>query len=74
MGWTRLLSMVTSRFSLWSVGTQKHVGLQILPDWQEYFGHPEGQILGLISSAQNIGALVVRETVPHSIQTLIAIF
>ncbi|PFH52987.1 hypothetical protein AMATHDRAFT_73803 [Amanita thiersii Skay4041] len=33
-------------------------GLQILPDWQEYFGHPKGSILGLINSAQNLGCLV----------------
>ncbi|KAF9003948.1 hypothetical protein BDQ17DRAFT_1424917 [Cyathus striatus] len=34
-------------------------GLQILPDWQEYFHHPEGKILGVINSAQGIGCLFV---------------
>ncbi|KAF5367586.1 hypothetical protein D9758_003710 [Tetrapyrgos nigripes] len=33
-------------------------GLQISPDWQEFFGHPQGKNLGLINCAQNIGGLV----------------
>ncbi|KAL5525808.1 hypothetical protein ACEPAG_7145 [Sanghuangporus baumii] len=33
-------------------------GLQIVPDWQEYFHHPGGKTLGLINSAQNVGALI----------------
>ncbi|KAG7089581.1 hypothetical protein E1B28_011248 [Marasmius oreades] len=33
-------------------------GLQILPDWQEFFGHPSGKVLGLINSAQNIGGFI----------------
>ncbi|KAJ7593106.1 hypothetical protein C8J56DRAFT_490927 [Mycena floridula] len=33
-------------------------GLQILPDWQTFFHHPQGTTLGIINSAQNIGALV----------------
>ncbi|KAL0955091.1 hypothetical protein HGRIS_004008 [Hohenbuehelia grisea] len=33
-------------------------GLQILPDWQDYFHHPKGVALGLINSAQSIGGLV----------------
>ncbi|KAG2147560.1 general substrate transporter [Suillus clintonianus] len=32
-------------------------GLQILPGWQEYFHDPQGKTLGLINSAQGIGAL-----------------
>ncbi|KAG1750805.1 hypothetical protein EDB19DRAFT_1629015 [Suillus lakei] len=32
-------------------------GLQILPGWQEYFHNPQGKTLGLINSAQGIGAL-----------------
>ncbi|KAF8149918.1 general substrate transporter [Crassisporium funariophilum] len=32
-------------------------GLQILPDWQSYFNHPEGKTLGLINSAQFLGNL-----------------
>ncbi|KAJ3999448.1 hypothetical protein F5050DRAFT_1709706 [Lentinula boryana] len=33
-------------------------GLQILPDWQEYFHYPTGKVLGLINCAQNIGGLI----------------
>ncbi|KAF8968146.1 general substrate transporter [Flammula alnicola] len=32
-------------------------GLQLLPDWQNYFGKPEGKRLGLINSAQFLGNL-----------------
>lgn len=32
-------------------------GLQILPEWQEYFGYPEGKIKGVINSAQFLGNL-----------------
>ncbi|KAF7327815.1 Hexose transporterarabidopsis thliana mutm-like protein-1 [Mycena kentingensis (nom. inval.)] len=32
-------------------------GLQILPDWQNYFNFPHGKTLGLINSAQSIGGL-----------------
>lgn len=32
-------------------------GLQILPGWQEYFHNPQGKTLGLINSAQAIGAV-----------------
>ncbi|KAJ7650242.1 general substrate transporter [Roridomyces roridus] len=32
-------------------------GLQILPDWQEYFHHPQGTMLGVINSAQSIGGV-----------------
>ncbi|KAH8825346.1 hypothetical protein DL96DRAFT_1467428 [Flagelloscypha sp. PMI_526] len=31
--------------------------LQLLPDWQEFFGEPTGVMLGLIGSAQNVSAL-----------------
>ncbi|KAG5734947.1 Lactose permease [Termitomyces sp. T112] len=33
-------------------------GLQIIPAWQEYFGHPTGKMLGVINAAQSIGGLV----------------
>ncbi|KAF9238490.1 hypothetical protein BU15DRAFT_75185 [Melanogaster broomeanus] len=33
-------------------------GLQILPGWQEYFDRPQGKTLGLINSAEGIGALI----------------
>ncbi|KXN84749.1 Lactose permease [Leucoagaricus sp. SymC.cos] len=33
-------------------------GLQILPDWQSFFGYPEGSDLGLIGFAQNLGCIL----------------
>ncbi|KAH9481375.1 Lactose permease [Psilocybe cubensis] len=33
-------------------------GLQISPDWQDYFGNPRGKTLGLLNSAQFLGNLV----------------
>lgn len=33
-------------------------GLQILPDWQSFFGYPEGRNLGLIGFAQNLGCIL----------------
>ncbi|RXW25548.1 hypothetical protein EST38_g311 [Candolleomyces aberdarensis] len=32
-------------------------GLQILPQWKEYFGNPQGKLLGIIGSAQFLGNL-----------------
>ena len=32
-------------------------GLQLLPAWQNYFGHPQGATLGLLAACQSIGAL-----------------
>lgn len=39
--------------------TVNSVGLQIVPDWQTFFHNPRGTALGLINSAQNVGALLV---------------
>jgi len=33
-------------------------GLQLLPDWQTYFGHPKGKTLGVLNSAQFIGNII----------------
>ncbi|KAJ7707692.1 general substrate transporter [Mycena rosella] len=41
-------------------------GLQILPDWQEYFQYPHGRILGVINSAQSIGGLVGLPFTPYA--------
>ncbi|KAJ6576457.1 general substrate transporter [Mycena vulgaris] len=41
-------------------------GLQILPDWQEYFHHPHGRILGVINSAQSLGGLVGLPFTPYA--------
>ncbi|KIK63084.1 hypothetical protein GYMLUDRAFT_163887 [Collybiopsis luxurians FD-317 M1] len=42
-------------------------GLQILPDWQEYFNFPKGQLLaGFINCAQNIGGLIGLPITPYA--------
>ncbi|KAJ7284990.1 general substrate transporter [Mycena rebaudengoi] len=41
-------------------------GLQILPDWQNYFHFPKGTTLGLINSAQSIGGLVGLPFTPYA--------
>lgn len=34
-------------------------GLQALPQWREYFGHPTGALLGLVNAAQSAGSVAV---------------
>jgi MFS family permease len=34
-------------------------GLQTLPQWKEYFGHPTGALLGLVNAAQSIGSVLI---------------
>jgi hypothetical protein len=34
-------------------------GLQILPEWQDYFHHPQGKVLGVIQCAHSLGNLAV---------------
>ncbi|KAM0696922.1 hypothetical protein Q7P36_002993 [Cladosporium allicinum] len=38
-------------------------GLQSLPQWQSYFGHPTGSLLGLVNAAQSIGSVLILPTV-----------
>ncbi|SJL09794.1 related to transporter (major facilitator superfamily) [Armillaria ostoyae] len=45
-------------------------GLQILPDWQDFFGHPEGVTLGVIQSAQNMGAFICLPLTPFAADIL----
>lgn len=33
-------------------------GLQALPQWQQYFGNPQGALLGLVNAAQSIGSVL----------------
>jgi sugar porter (SP) family MFS transporter len=40
-------------------------GLQTLPDWQEYFDHPTGSILGLFSAIMSVGSIVAIPFVPY---------
>ncbi|CAK5268420.1 unnamed protein product [Mycena citricolor] len=46
------------------------MGLQILPDWQNYFGFPHGRTLGLINSAQSIGAMAALPFTPLASDSL----
>ncbi|KAH9945447.1 general substrate transporter [Epithele typhae] len=41
-------------------------GLQILPAWTDYFNHPNGKTLGLISAAQVIGSILGLPFTPFS--------
>ncbi|KAF8806955.1 general substrate transporter [Phlegmacium glaucopus] len=41
-------------------------GLQLLPDWQNYFGHPRGSTLGILSSAQFLGNLTALPMTPFA--------
>lgn len=34
-------------------------GLQTLPQWNDYFHHPTGALLGLVNAAQSIGSVVI---------------
>ncbi|KAL7279182.1 hypothetical protein ACG7TL_007022 [Trametes sanguinea] len=40
-------------------------GLQILPAWQDFFKHPDGKTLGLISAAQVIGSIAGLPFTPY---------
>lgn len=33
-------------------------GLQTVTNWQDYFGHPEGSVLGVFNAIQSIGGIV----------------
>jgi hypothetical protein len=56
------ICLVLPLLTAWSNGLDSSLinGLQILPAWQEYFHDPNGKILGLLNSSQNIGSLYVR--------------
>lgn len=41
-------------------------GLQISPDWQDYFNHPRGKTLGILNSAQFIGNLIALPFTPYA--------
>lgn len=47
------------------------IGLQILPDWQEYFGNPTGKVLGTNSALANANLFLiyrqVLSTVPRTL-------
>jgi len=37
---------------------------QLMTPWQDYFGHPEGNRLGLVNNAMNIGSIISLFIVP----------
>ncbi|KAF1976880.1 hexose transporter-like protein [Bimuria novae-zelandiae CBS 107.79] len=39
--------------------------VQISPAWQQYFNHPKGALLGIISAAYNLGAICALPFVPY---------
>ncbi|KAL5113352.1 hypothetical protein ACEQ8H_008780 [Pleosporales sp. CAS-2024a] len=39
--------------------------VQISPQWQTYFNHPKGALLGIISAAYNLGAIFALPIVPY---------
>jgi len=39
-------------------------GLQAVAGWQEYFNYPDGPILGLLTSAYSLGAILALPFVP----------
>ncbi|PKY06403.1 putative transporter [Aspergillus campestris IBT 28561] len=45
-------------------------GLQILIPWQEYFGHPTGSSLGILSAIMSLGSLAALPAVPYTADIL----
>lgn len=45
-------------------------GLQILIPWQEYFGHPKGSSLGILSAIMSLGSLAALPAVPYTADIL----
>jgi len=39
-------------------------GLQAIAGWQEYFNHPDGSILGILSAAYSLGTVLALPFVP----------
>ncbi|KAJ3039983.1 hypothetical protein HDV00_011538 [Rhizophlyctis rosea] len=39
-------------------------GLQAVENWQNYFNHPHGSILGLLNAIQNIGSIIALPIAP----------
>lgn len=40
-------------------------GLQSIPQWDTYFHHPKGGMLGLFNAIQNIGSVVTYPFAPY---------
>ncbi|CAE6536276.1 unnamed protein product [Rhizoctonia solani] len=57
-----LLALITSSANGFDSSMMN--GLQIVPDWQYYFGNPSGSTLGMVNAIQNIGVLVALPMAP----------
>ncbi|KDN48792.1 hypothetical protein RSAG8_02779, partial [Rhizoctonia solani AG-8 WAC10335] len=57
-----LISLITSSANGFDSSMMN--GLQIVPDWQYYFGNPSGSTLGMVNAVQNIGVLVALPMAP----------
>jgi MFS family permease len=44
-------------------------GLQSIPQWDDYFHHPRGGTLGLLTAIQNVGSLVGLPFAPRMLDT-----
>ncbi|CAE6472985.1 unnamed protein product [Rhizoctonia solani] len=58
-----LLALITSSANGFDSSMMN--GLQIVPDWQYYFGNPSGSTLGMVNAVQNIGVLVALPMAPY---------
>lgn len=45
-------------------------GLQTLAHWQDYFHHPTGSLLGILSAIMSLGSLVALPVVPYTADLL----
>ncbi|CAE6465696.1 unnamed protein product [Rhizoctonia solani] len=57
-----LLALITSSANGFDSSMMN--GLQIVPDWQHYFGNPSGSTLGMVNAVQNIGVLAALPMAP----------
>ncbi|KAB5596153.1 Lactose permease [Ceratobasidium theobromae] len=57
-----LLALITSSANGFDSSMMN--GLQIVPDWQYYFGNPTGSTLGMLNAVQNLGVLVALPMAP----------
>ncbi|KAG9120640.1 hypothetical protein FRC07_003796 [Ceratobasidium sp. 392] len=57
-----LLALITSSANGFDSSMMN--GLQIVPEWQYYFGNPSGSTLGVVNAVQNLGVLVALPFAP----------
>ncbi|KAG8679794.1 hypothetical protein FRC09_018708, partial [Ceratobasidium sp. 395] len=57
-----LLALITSSANGFDSSMMN--GLQIVPEWQYYFGNPSGSTLGMVNAVQNLGVLMALPFAP----------